>query len=227
MAAGDDEDAAAPQVHILREESDDDDVVALRDIPTVDEGIATIGEGETATAALRDDMRPAAKRRRGRGVMPQRPSDDGDSAREPAPALLGSDEEDDDGDGLFVDQNEEEEEDDVAPPAAKRRRGDASEHEGPRDDKKKLAMDISYEGFAIYGRVLCLVVKRREDIGGGKGKGIAGTTGRAGASSSTTPGWDGRGGRGGGEGGRAGMMENWITSTQLPEAAADGLLDAS
>lgn len=29
------------------------------------------------------------------------------------------------------------------------------------DDKKKLGLRTNYEGFAIYGRILCLVVKRR------------------------------------------------------------------
>ncbi|KAL1612982.1 hypothetical protein SLS60_001213 [Paraconiothyrium brasiliense] len=33
----------------------------------------------------------------------------------------------------------------------------ASEH----DQKKKLGLNTSYEGFSIYGRILCLVVKRR------------------------------------------------------------------
>lgn len=30
-----------------------------------------------------------------------------------------------------------------------------------QDDKKKLHLKTSYEGFSIYGRILCLVVKRR------------------------------------------------------------------
>ena len=54
------------------------------------------------------------------------------------------------------------------------------------DDKKKLAMDTSYEGFSIYGRILCLVVKRKGVV---KGKVIAGGTGQA-------------------------MMEDFIASTQ-------------
>ncbi|KAF2273719.1 uncharacterized protein EI97DRAFT_383140 [Westerdykella ornata] len=29
------------------------------------------------------------------------------------------------------------------------------------DDKKKLALNTSYEGFSIYGRILCLIVKRK------------------------------------------------------------------
>lgn len=34
------------------------------------------------------------------------------------------------------------------------------------DDKKKMGMSTTYEGFRIYGRILCLVVKRK----GSKGK---------------------------------------------------------
>lgn len=33
--------------------------------------------------------------------------------------------------------------------------------EEDRDDKKKLGLNTSYDGFSIYGRILCLVVKRR------------------------------------------------------------------
>ncbi len=52
------------------------------------------------------------------------------------------------------------------------------------DEKKRL--ETTYEGFSIYGHVLCLVVKKRDR----KGKGVGG-------------------------GGQA-MMEEWITSTQQP-----------
>ena len=37
---------------------------------------------------------------------------------------------------------------------------DAVEHEST-DDKKKMALRTAYEGFSIYGRILCLIVKRR------------------------------------------------------------------
>ncbi|KAK0986411.1 hypothetical protein LTS01_009936 [Friedmanniomyces endolithicus] len=38
----------------------------------------------------------------------------------------------------------------------------AAEPEEPAfDDKKKLAMNTSYDGFSIYGRILCLLVKRK------------------------------------------------------------------
>ena len=38
-----------------------------------------------------------------------------------------------------------------------------------QDDRKKLGLNTSYEGFSIYGRILCLVVKRRgaRDAAGG------------------------------------------------------------
>ncbi|KAL8773717.1 MAG: hypothetical protein Q9209_001485 [Squamulea sp. 1 TL-2023] len=57
------------------------------------------------------------------------------------------------------------------------------------DDKKKLGMNTSYDGFSIYGRILCLVVRRRGNV---KGKELAGGAGQA-------------------------MMEEWIASTQMVE----------
>lgn len=194
-------------VPLLREE-DDDDVLALQDIPAMN---------QIETAAARPPAR-TSKHRRGRDT-----------------AVAGSDEQDkagsprisDEDDNLFVSQDENEDEDededeDAVPRPAKRRKHDASaaEHETERDDKKKLAMDISYEGFSIYGRVLCLVVKRR---GGGagagdKGKGVAAAAGggeRGGSRAAQAS---------GAPRGQA-MMENWITSTQMPEAVANGLLE--
>lgn len=56
-------------------------------------------------------------------------------------------------------------------------------------DDKKVALNTTYDGFSIYGRILCLVVKRR---GIAKGKESAGGSGQA-------------------------MMEEWIASTQLGE----------
>ena len=95
---------------------------------------------------------------------------------------------------------------DTEAPQPKRLRRRISSEDGDvnrDDDKKKLAMDVSYEGFAIYGRVLCLVVKKRETKKAGQ-PGYSGTT----VASST-------GGTGHGLEGQA-MMENWITSTQIP-----------
>jgi hypothetical protein len=88
--------------------------------------------------------------------------------------------EEDDGDGLFVDEEDEE-------PLPKRVKESPTVDRDGQEDKKKMAMSTSYDGFSIYGRVLCLVVKKRD-------------TGKA---------------KGGMSGGQA-MMEEWITSTQMP-----------
>lgn len=81
---------------------------------------------------------------------------------------------------------------DAQEPASKRPRPDGRDDDG---DKKKMAMDVSYEGFAIYGRVLCLVVKKRD--------------GKAQAARSNA-----KGSRSAGQG--QARMENWISSTQMP-----------
>lgn len=58
------------------------------------------------------------------------------------------------------------------------------------DDKKKLGFNTTYDGFRIYGRILCLVVKRKTSS---KGKqAVGGSTGQV-------------------------MMEEWIASTQAEE----------
>ena len=80
--------------------------------------------------------------------------------------------EDDDEDTLFVNEESESERDtvpeSVAARTSKRSRKDAGHEDaqGKMDDKKKLRFNTSYDGFSIYGRILCLVVKRR----GGKAK---------------------------------------------------------
>lgn len=53
----------------------------------------------------------------------------------------------------------------VEDPGIKRTRGDADAGTSA-DDKKKLNMNLTYDGFSIYGRILCLVVKRRGAKGG-------------------------------------------------------------
>ena len=66
---------------------------------------------------------------------------------------------------------------------------DADDVEGDdesQDDKKKLGLKTSYEGFSIYGRILCLVVKRR---------GARNGTGGAGAPVSSQQ-----------------MLENWVST---------------
>lgn len=185
-------DAVSPPPPIIREE-DDENELALRDIPTIDQDKGK--DGTTASTQPR-----TSKRRRGSGTA--LPSGDDDYPQDSTDNAKISDD-----DVLFVSQDEDESEnDDTRPPQAKRRREEtsAAEHETGRDDKKKLAMDISYEGFSIYGRVLCLVVKRRGDGAGNRGKGTAAA------------------------GGQQATMENWITSTQMPEeAVANGLLEAT
>ena len=90
---------------------------------------------------------------------------------------------------LFVSDDDSEEGREVA---ERRKDGDV---EGG-DDKKKMAMDTTYDGFSIYGRILCLVVKRR---GTAKGKELVGGAGQA-------------------------MMEEWITNTQVQKEQG-GMLD--
>lgn len=115
----------------------------------------------------------------------------------------GGEKRDRDEPGLFVDSLTDgqdastafEVDSDEGEPPSKRRRGVDDEFDsgdGGADDKKKLAMDVSYEGFAIYGRVLCLVVKRKGTTKASQASanGAAATSGQA-------------------------KMENWITSTQM------------
>lgn len=73
---------------------------------------------------------------------------------------------------------------------------DSEGADGP-EDKKKLAMDVSYEGFAIYGRVLCLVVRKKET----RGQKAAGRSAHSSAAVQPV--------------GQA-KMETWISSTQMP-----------
>ncbi|GAB0131884.1 hypothetical protein EsDP_00000339 [Epichloe bromicola] len=102
-------------------------------------------------------------------------------------AHVGDSDEDDNSSAIDLDSDTEQ-------PVTKRARvPGAPEDVDPddEDDKKKLVMDVSYEGFAIYGRVLCLVVRRRENKTQRlRQDGIA-PEGQA-------------------------NMENWITSTQIP-----------
>lgn len=85
---------------------------------------------------------------------------------------------------LFVSEEGLGGEDSTATGGGKRKRVD-TDVGGEEDGKKKMALDTVYDGFSIYGRILCLVVKRS---GAAKGKEGAGQ-------------------------GQA-MMEDWIASTQ-------------
>ncbi|GAP85396.1 hypothetical protein SAMD00023353_1001170 [Rosellinia necatrix] len=189
---------AEPATVIRREESDDDDAtVALAAIPAMDDTAPT------------DRTRPPKRTRSNTDIevdtdASRAPSDqnnqfevvsDEDSARE-------------DDDGLFVPSPTRES---PSYPPPKRQKPIPAAGEGGDDDKKKLAMDISYEGFSIYGRVLCLVVKRRDNSGAEsteRGGGNASTAAADGNGSSRTK----NGSRGRGQA----MMENFIISTQIP-----------
>lgn len=94
--------------------------------------------------------------------------------------------------GLFVLDGSDEEEPQESRSARRQRHKQSSEpmdFDGGEDDKKKLKLYTTYDGFSIYGRILCLVVKRR---GLARGKEPVRGTGQA-------------------------MMEEWITSTQRSE----------
>ncbi|KAI5467392.1 hypothetical protein BGZ63DRAFT_419105 [Mariannaea sp. PMI_226] len=118
---------------------------------------------------------------------------------------------DDELDGLFVASDEDEalsaveiDSDTEAPPLKRHRiRATLSDEftDQGGDDKKKLAMDVSYEGFAIYGQVLCLVVKKKEN-----GKAPLPSNRRGGTLANAS---------GSRPEGQASMV-NWISSTQVP-----------
>ena len=102
-------------------------------------------------------------------------------------------------DGLFVSSDDEEFFQTQRERTSKRRRKDpAGDQPAARavdedaDDKKKLALDTSYDGFSIYGRILCLVVKR-------KGKKVAQSTAAAPLGGSQ-------------------MMEQWVSTQAAQEA---------
>lgn len=88
---------------------------------------------------------------------------------------------------LFVSEEASGGEDTTVTRVGKRKRLD-TDVGGEEEGKKKMALDTEYDGFSIYGRILCLVVKR---LGAAKGKEGAGQ-------------------------GQA-MMEDWIASTQAGE----------
>ncbi|KAK0632783.1 hypothetical protein B0T14DRAFT_491074 [Immersiella caudata] len=183
-------------VPVLHEEdSDDQEPINLDDIPDIQ-------EVEQGSPSRRPKRRRQASNATGREVEAERGSDnDHESSDDEGRAFQTIDTDSSDGE-LFVGDSGDDE--GAGPPPSKRRKEKGPDKDAG-DDKKKLAMDISYEGFAIYGRVLCLVVKRRDGSGARGGN----ATALSGAKTQT--------GRPGGQA----MMENWITSTQLPEAAED------
>lgn len=101
-------------------------------------------------------------------------------------------------DGLFIgDEISEDEGFQVEGGTSKRRRLDGLTGDGDEDDKKKLGINTSYDGFSIYGRILCLLVKRRGNRSKGRIPGAAADeTGQQ-------------------------MLEGWIST----QAAAEQILD--
>lgn len=190
------EDGAEPGAPILREDDDDQDAINLADIPTVDE---TAADQDPTTNRRPKRRRQETTGARGQGQEADRSSDDGDGENN-MEAI--------DPDSSADELSSESDAASGRPPPPKRRRGQAVDvgDRAEGDDKKKMTMDISYEGFAIYGRVLCLVVKRRD-----------GGSSRAGSSAVSSAGRSQTGGRPGGQA----MMENWIASTQAPAEDAD------
>ncbi|GAM88428.1 hypothetical protein ANO11243_064610 [Dothideomycetidae sp. 11243] len=86
-------------------------------------------------------------------VVRQEEEDDGVRLEDiPAAGEIGGD---------VIDVSSEEEE--VAPrrKGKKRKRGEAADEDVEEDKKKKLGLRTGYEGFSIYGRILCLIVKRK------------------------------------------------------------------
>ncbi|CAN9176196.1 unnamed protein product [Alternaria alternata] len=69
-----------------------------------------------------------------------------------------------------------------------------SDEEPHADDKKKLGLNTSYDGFSIYGCILCLVIKRR---------GARNVAGPSGANSSQA------------------MLENWVSTQAVAEQLDD------
>lgn len=112
------------------------------------------------------------------------------------PSFAGSDEED--GENEYGKRTRNAINELFVEPGPKRKKGAVGSGVEEGDDKKKMAMDVSYDGFAIWGRVLCLIVKKRETQGG-KGNEKELGAGKA-------------------------MMENWIASTQAPAGEEDLLL---
>ncbi|KAI1422617.1 hypothetical protein F5Y12DRAFT_607656 [Xylaria sp. FL1777] len=186
---------AEPAPVTLREESDDEDTaVALAAIPTIDEATPSgTRRSKRARSNTHADAHAHADTAAGHVL--------GDQNNQ-VEVISDEDNASGDDDGLFVQSPPRE-----SPPAKRRR---PAPPEGDGDDKKKLAMDISYEGFSIYGRVLCLVVKRRDGGGAERAeRDVNVSTPAAGGSGNNRAKAVSRG-RG------QAMMEDFIISTQIP-----------
>jgi hypothetical protein len=168
--------------------AEDDGTVNLDDVP----------EAPAAQQGLRHVAgRPSRKRaRRSNTGMPV---DEGANT-----ATSGNEDEDED-----EDEDDEEDDEDMAdmaeqPATRKSKKVKTSQPAGPADadelsenghDKKKMGFHTSYDGFSIYGRILCLVVKRR---------GASNKTASSAADSSQQ------------------MMENWVSTQAAQDQGATG-----
>lgn len=174
--------ADAFTVELRQEDSDED--VALTEIPPV----------EPANSARRSKRPRRDTATEGQDVV-EVVSDDQEDGQQ--------DDDEEEEQDLFVSSPGSEGRGSMGPPPAKKRHKDgaldSAALDGADDNKKKkLAMDISYEGFSIYGRVLCLVVKRRETAGAFGGARALGAKAAPGTGTGQS------------------MMENFIVSTQVP-----------
>ncbi|KAL1645262.1 hypothetical protein SLS58_003969 [Diplodia intermedia] len=97
---------------------------------------------------------------------------------------------------------------DDAPVSRTRKRGPAKDRAveddaEATDDKKKMSLNTSYDGFSIYGRILCLVVKRKGHVArSGGGGSAASATAKDTASSQQ-------------------MMENWVSTQAAGNLGVD------
>ncbi|OJD36861.1 uncharacterized protein BKCO1_9000112 [Diplodia corticola] len=115
----------------------------------------------------------------------------------------------DSGEDLYADDSsgESESASDEAPVKRVRKRGQAKDQvvEGDAeatDDKKRLSLDTSYDGFSIYGRILCLVVKRKGHVARSGGSSASATA--QGTASSQQQ-----------------MMENWVSTQAAGNLGVD------
>ncbi|EOD51358.1 hypothetical protein UCRNP2_1844 [Neofusicoccum parvum UCRNP2] len=110
-------------------------------------------------------------------------------------------------DELFVNDVSSESEDafDDAPVKRNRKRGQergkTAADTDELDDKKKMALNTSYDGFSIYGRILCLVVKRKGPVV--RSGGSSGTAAAQGTASSQQ------------------MMEHWVSTQAAGNLGVD------
>lgn len=95
---------------------------------------------------------------------------------------------------IFV-QSEDDPDEDLAPRRRKKTKV-VDETSKEEEDKKKLGINTAYEGFSIYGRILCLIVKRK------------GVKKSAGGNTSGTQ-----------------MLENWVSTQADNEGALDDVED--